>query len=144
MKILLKTLALTFSLLLSSAAMAAGSVEATGKVFYKKPSGEIVQREMSLEVPSRGQGQVVLKWESGSLVADSFSSRQESGRTIFYVLFRNVPFAPAGTEMAFKGTYSRGTNVALYYGDLFSRLSGTDNAAWNYVGGFDFRAPIQQ
>jgi len=123
--------------------MAMNSVEAPGKVFYKKPSGEIVQREMTLVVPSRGEGQVVLKWDSGSLAANSFSSRQENGRTIFYVLFQNVPFAPAGTEMAFKGTYSRGTNMALYYGDLFSRVIGAEDTSWTYVGGFDFRAQIQ-
>jgi hypothetical protein len=117
----------------------ASSVTAPGKVFYVK-DGAIVQREASLEVPSRGQGQVILKTASIDLVASSFSSRKENGRTIFYVLFKDVPMAPAGTEMAFKGTYVRGSNLAVYYGDIFKRGPGNSDphSGWEYSGGFRF------
>lgn len=118
------------------------NVEAPGKVFYKMPSGEIVERKVSLQVPARGEGKVVLKWASGELPAESFSTRKENGRTIFYVRFTNVPHAPTGTVMVFKGTYSRGSNLALYYGDIFVRGSEHPEREWNYIGGFEFKAEI--
>jgi hypothetical protein len=137
-KLLSRFLALGLLFALSDAALAS-SVTAPGKVFYVK-DGAIVQREASLVVPSRGEGKVILKTQSMELEAAQFSSRQENGRTIFYVLFRNIPMAPAGTEMAFKGTYVRGSNLAVYYGDIFKRAAGHSDphSGWDYSGGFRF------
>lgn len=120
---------------------APASVEAIGRVFYKMPSGEIVDRDVTLVVPFRGQGQVKLLYSRGEAVADSFSTLKENDRTIFLVKFSRVPYAPPGTEMEFKGTYTRGTNKALYYGDIFA--SGEANRNLVYTGGFFFKADVK-
>ncbi len=119
-------------------------VSAPGSVFYKMPSGEIVTREATLLLPARGEGEVKLQYADTEVVAASFSSRKENGRTIFYVLFRDPPGAPAGTEMVFMGTYTRGSNLAVYYGDMFTRGAGfTDpHQGWSYRGGFRFETVI--
>ena len=46
--------------LLSSNVMA---TEVAGKIFYATPDDELAVREMTLEVPARGEGEVVLRGE---------------------------------------------------------------------------------
>lgn len=133
-------------------------VEAPGQVFYKMPTGEIVSRETTLVVPLKGQGDVSLKTATRALKATKFWTTHLSGRTIFNVAFENPPGAPANTFVVFSGSYLRGSNVAVYYGDIYQRnsnggkpidLSTLDQ--WSseqpkdltYSGGFFFKAPVK-
>lgn len=121
MKATLKTffaIGFAASLFISSASFA---VEVPGKVFYKMPAGELVQREVSLDVPARGQGKVILKSAHHSLESHAFKTKKVNGRTIFSVLFLNPPGAPANTAMVLTGTYLRGSNYVAYYGDVYSK-----------------------
>jgi hypothetical protein len=117
-------------------------IAAPGGVFYKL-NGAIVERDATLLLPARGQGDITLQYTDGALVTDTFSYRQENGRTVFYVVFKNIAEAP-GMEMAFMGTYIRGSNLAVYYGDIYTRAAGfTDpHEGWNHAGGFKFSTQI--
>lgn len=114
------------------------SVLADGKVFYKMPStGAIVKRDVQLSVPSQGKGDVVLYVKSSSaedsstvamIKADDFFSTHHNGRVVFYVVFKNPPHSPANTMKVFRGTYVRGTNVAIYSGEVFSRTYSSERS----------------
>ena len=135
----------------------AASIDAPGQVFYKMPNGEIVKRAATLQVPSRGQGQVVLKGAQSNLVAERFFSKKKNGRTIFYVVFDKFPGKKADQRAVYRGTYARGSNMALYYGDVFivdeNDASGDDlhyllseieeqSRDATYVAGFYFKSEI--
>jgi hypothetical protein len=149
---------------LGSAAMAA---EVPGKVFYKMPSGEMVKREVTLDVPARGQGKVIFKSANHSLESHAFKTKKTHGRTIFSVLFLDPPGAPEHTAMVLTGTYMRGTNYVVYYGDVYSKIyegdkqslngdqmldevmtahdesqSSTTADDWTFSGGFKFGMPL--
>lgn len=100
----------------------AGSVTATGGVFYKMPSGELVKRDATLEVPARGQGDVILRSGSLELKAHGFKTIRSHGRSVFYVVFLNPPGAPENTAAVYRGSYLRGSNAAKYWGDVFSKV----------------------
>lgn len=136
---------------LSSTALAE-SVTAPGHVVYKMPSGELVTRNVSLEVPARGEGDVFLIAGDQKVKAEAFKSMTLNGRTIFAVLFLNPPGAPTGTADIYLGTYMRGTNEAIYYGDIYKKTVQADgmfDENWDdvthgvtHVGGFHFSAPV--
>ena len=136
------------------------AVDAAGEVFYKKSSGEIVLRSVTLEVPSQGQGDVLLKAPEGNVKAEAFEVKHVGNRVVFYVAF---PVPEDVTKIAvFKGTYLRGSNLAAYYGDVFetgrqnlgvtlgvpvakqqlARFDEVSPADVIHLGGFGFRAPI--
>ncbi len=131
------------------------SVIAQGSVAYKMPSGELVSREVSLEVPARGQGEVVLRSGDWEVRTTNFKSGELHGRKVFVVSFENVPGAPAGTKAVYHGTYMRGTNRAIYYGDVWATAASEeeqqsnqefelslDTAKLTHVGGFYFATEI--
>lgn len=137
------------------------SIEAPGKVFYKMSTGEIVKREVSLVVPAKGQGDVILKYAGKQAKAAKFWTAKKFGKTTFNVLFKDVPGAPKEWAALYTGAYLRGTNAALYYGDVYSIpkkavdellavAPGTealdlalDKAGRHYAGGFGFNAKIK-
>jgi hypothetical protein len=151
------TLASIFTLALAGFTLCtpakAAAVEAEGKVFYKLPDGTVTIRDATLVVPEKGQGDLVLKSGDKETKAHARSSRQQSGRTIFYVVFLDAPGAPANTATIFKGTYTRGVDAAVYYGDFFTKPysnpeelahaaeAGTEDG-FTYQGGFMFAASI--
>lgn len=133
----------------------ADSIESPGNVIYKMPNGEIVKRAVKLRVPSRGQGDVVLIGQQ-ELVADRFFSKQVAGRTVFVVVFSDFPGSSEGQKSVFRGTYLRGSNKAIYYGNVFivtreevladdeklvSFLNDENNA--QYAAGFYFSSDIE-
>ena len=152
----MKNLMIAIALAFVGTSAMAESIEAPGKVFYKMPNNEIVKREVSLRIPARGQGDVVLVGNE-ELVADRFFSKEIAGRTVFYVVFSGFPGAEEGQTSVFRGTYIRGSNKALYYGnvylvdpqempdeekDIHVMISGEHNAT--YVAGFKFAVDIEQ
>ncbi len=147
-----------------------GSVVADGGVFYKMPSGELITREASLEVPARGQGDVILRSGDYSLTAHGFKSVHKGDRVVFYVVFVNPPGAPENFAVIYRGSYLRGSNGAKYWGDVYTKqfekpedlagmtsASGIDNflgdlemtsdggnhhKPWHHAGGFWFAAKV--
>ncbi len=135
------------------------SVEVKGAVTYKMPQGELVSRNVSLDVPPMGQGKV--KWISNGKVSEShsFKTKKFNNRVVFEVLFLNPEGAPPNTAMAISGSYLRGTNGVIYYGDVYGRSINEDgnfddsiesfnvsdasfemdaNRKWMHAGGFMF------
>jgi hypothetical protein len=129
-----------------------GSVVAEGKVTYKMPSGELVSRDVSLEVPARGEGEVVLRSGDWEVRSSNFKSGENHGRKVFVVVFENVPGAPAGSKAVYHGTYMRGSNRAIYYGDVWAKSAdqksseelnlSLDSSKLIHVGGFYFATEI--
>lgn len=104
-----------------------GSVTADGKVYYKLPTTqEIVKRDVQLVVPAKGEGDVILVTKNSALKADDFFSKEHNGRILFYVIFKNPPHSPANTLKVFRGTYLRGSNMAVYDGEIFTRTYSSD------------------
>ncbi len=161
---MLRAICTAFFLMFAGSAMAVDSVEAPGKIFYKMPSGEIVKRQAALVVPARGEGDVVLKVGDHEKVAHHFFSTHKNGRVIFYVVFVRDHELEEGYAKVFRGTYLRGTNKAIYYGDIFKvRSEGHRNDELvneledsmeegdehphhdaTYLGGFKFKALISE
>jgi hypothetical protein len=119
------------------------SITAPGVVVYKMKDGTLVDRNMNLEVPARGQGAVVLTGGTVELRSEKFRTEKRNGRTIFSVEFADVPGAPPGTEMLLEGSYLKDKNRALYYGDIYGRNSGKGDKEWSHTGGFMFKAPVK-
>ena len=133
----------------------AGSVEAPGKVFYKMPAGEIVSRNLSIVVPERGQGDVILKAGDKEFKADRFFTREANQAKIFYVILSEFPGATPGDIAVYRGVYTRGSNLAIYYGNVFvgkstqysddglhELLSIGENSDFKYAAGFYFSAKV--
>lgn len=130
------------------------AVEAPGKVFYLIPQrNEIVKREMTIRVPSRGEGEVALITSSGKEIkTKKYWTRKKLGRTIFYAYFKGLRNptdrnSPA-TSMLFRGSYIRGSNMAVYYGDIYLGGLGLKDEQikkmkfFRHAGGFAFKSEI--
>ncbi len=145
------------SLLIGSTSAQASNTEAEGKVFYVAASGEIVKRDVTLEVPSRGQGDIILRNTSRSFESTAHAARSQelNGRVVFTVLFLNP--GNMGDDLVFRGSYMRGSNKAVYFGDMFKKPTGTGHsldiesiersildhhAGWNHAGGFKFKTDM--
>ena len=126
-----------FTFFLASPALA--DVEADGMIFYKTPDNELVSRDATIVVPSRGQGEVTLISGNMELTTTNFRSRRSAGRTVFYAVFESPEMAFVGNgKLILKGNYLRADNRAVYYGDIFKG----GNEKYSYVGGFSFKVDI--
>ena len=123
-----------------------GGIWADGVVTYPHPNGQLVNRKCQLWIPAMGQGDVTLKCGDWSASSTEFSTTHEQGKIAFSVIFRDVPGAPTGTAALYRGAYLRGSNRAIYYGDVSSGigqgLTINSSTGWNYVGGFMFSKEI--
>ncbi len=120
-------------------------VWADGYVSYIHPNGELVNRECSLRVPVKGEGKVKLKCGDWSTKTNNFETYKSNGKTVFSIIFSDMKGAPEGTVALYSGAYMRGTNSAIYYGDVLSGNSNTTSCNvvdMNYIGGFMFKADI--
>lgn len=133
------------------------AVETPGKIFFKDQDNMIQKKSVTLFVPPMGQGDLWLSCdEHGDLNAERFFSKKKSGRVVFYIIFPNPhDLENAESKLVFKGTYTRGTNAALYYGDFFQvdgleekldkdQIDQTLEHEATYKGGFGFRKEIEQ
>jgi len=130
--LLLSTLLLSFSTF---------ATEVNGKLFYTMPSGELVKRTVTLEVPARGQGEVVLSGNSFEWRTTNFWSDNVNGEDIFYAVFK-TEFKEFKSTIALKGTYIKGTNKILYFGTMYKKsghheVEG-DISDFKFSGGFKF------
>ncbi|MAW07536.1 MAG: hypothetical protein CME61_04560 [Halobacteriovoraceae bacterium] len=113
------------SLLITLSSITAYATPVDGEIFYKKPDGEVSTRLVTLEVPSRGQGEVILSNEKFEWRTTKFKSIEKNNRTMFIALFEtSFLFFIKGT-IALKGTYINGTNKIMYYGDFY-KMKGHD------------------
>ena len=69
----------------------------------------------------KGQGDVVLTAGETKVKAHAFKAVKQGNRTIFAVVFLDPPGAPKKTAAGFMGTYMRGSNLAVYYGDIYAK-----------------------
>ena len=129
---------LTLTLLFSSFASALVPVD--GKIFYKSSNGVLVERDVTLEVPERGQGEVILSGEGFEWKTKMFRSFEINDRTTFIAAFKGESRGKKFT-LALSGTYLKGENKILYYGDVFKKDGHKfiyNLAGFDYVGGFNF------
>lgn len=137
---MLKLTYITFFSLISITSLHATSVD--GKIFYELPSGDLVDRAVSIDVPSRGIGEVVLSGKRIEWKSSNFSSEQVNGRMVFTVAFK-TEFREFKSTMVLKGTYIKAKNKILYYGDLYKRNGHiefqNDLTDFEHTGGFSFK-----
>ena len=136
----MKNWIIILSLLMSFAAVA---TEVDGEIFYTVPSGDLASRSVTLDVPSRGRGEVVLRGNSFEWRTDKFYSRKIAGKQTFVAIFE-TEFRGEKSRMAFVGTYIRSNDQIRYYGDIYKRKNKGEPFSFNlkgfgFIGGFDFR-----
>lgn len=139
MEIFMKSLILVSAMFLINTAMASSPVD--GKIIYKLPSGELTKRIVTLEVPSRGQGEVILRGKKFEWKTTKFWTVKKKGKTTFIAVFK-TDFRQFKSLVALKGTYLKGTNKIVYYGDTYKKnghnFDENSLAGFDYSGGFKF------
>lgn len=143
----------------SLSAFSSEYIDASGQVFFKKADGVIEKKPVTLLIPKRGEGQAYLKSGRILVEAEKYFSVDKNGRKIFYMIFDQFIGQKNKEKAVFRGTYIRGTNKALYYGDVFLvgdlegseqdldfELSNLDQSGRSiqYNGGFYFNRDLQQ
>lgn len=106
-----------------------------GTITYKLPSGDLVSRDVILNVPSRGQGEVVLSGKSFEWKSKKFKSYTIAGQTIFAVAFTEK-FRGIESTTLLKGTYLKGKNQIIYIGDVYKAKA--KNKKFKHSGVFRF------
>jgi hypothetical protein len=128
-------------LIASLLTLSVSATQVDGKLFYKLPSGDLAERSVTLEVPSRGQGKVTLSGPNFNWTTDKFKTVTKNGKTSFVAAFK-TSFMNFKSVMIFKGTYIQANDKILYYGDFYKR-DGHNNldaqvTGAQFQGGFDF------
>ena len=77
-----------------------------GKIFYVVPSGELVDIDVTLEVPTRGEGEVVLSGNNFEWRTTNFKSFTKNGKKVFLAAFQ-TEFRNVKSTILFKGTYRK-------------------------------------
>lgn len=134
---------------LQSDANSLSEIKAMGEIFFKSSTtSEIIPHPSTLNLPARGEGDISLEIGDKKFVASKFFSVKKNGRVIFYVVFKcNNSLMEQNEEdetkmhegvHVFRGTYTRGSNMALYYGDVFHK-EGKD-----LISNFDENSIIEE
>jgi hypothetical protein len=133
-------------------------VDAPGHVFYKVKEGALVKRDVTLTVPPCGEGELVLSAEGWKASTTHFFTNEVAGRVIFTAVFIKPFGEHSESSLIITGSYMRGTNKAVYWGDMYKTktevepgtialLKSDPSAAlgshnFQHVGGFKFKADI--
>ena len=139
----------------SSIGFSQTNVAAAGGVLHLN-NNKIQMDDATLIVPRMGDGLIELSFAGHNYVTENFFSRKVNGRVVFYVVFSNENCDGSVEKMSMMGTYVRGNNVAVYYGDIFKKtysatavktplsLDGIRDLfkKANWWGGFYFEAPV--
>lgn len=131
------TIAVLAAALLSTSAYAR---EVPGAIFYVDNSGELVKRELTIDVPSHGQGKVILRGKNIRWESTNFFRTKTHGKVTFHVNFE-PEWQGKRKHLHFVGTYIRGTNKLVYYGDFYKRDA---NGLVKHGGGFYFKYDRQE
>ena len=143
--------AIALTLSITGFAHSEGShVEAEGKFLFKNDEGAIAFAPAKLLLPPRGEGDLKLIFKDHEpITASRFFSRHRAGRVVFVVV---IPASDHSPKYAMVGTYTRGTNLAVYYGDAFAMESHDEEIEQDnvdallthakYAGGFFFKSEV--
>ena len=129
--------------------------DAPGTLFYQDQVNQIVNQDVTLKIPSNGQGKVVLKSSGKELSTYYFNSSEKRGRSIFHIAFEQPALLNADLinegVLYMKGTYMTGNSKSVYYGDMYkvtqinaatleaSFLHDVDShLKYEHIGGFSF------
>jgi len=123
-----------------------------GEISYKK-EGQLLFLEATLSIPFKGRGKIKLSLENHEqkLKSRNFFYEKSSGRTVFYTIFDYYK-EKEDSCLVFQGSYDRGENAVLYYGDIFKFLCSeiepgslkdskdlfSEHHDFQYLGGFYF------
>lgn len=128
---------------LLSLSFAAQSKPVNGKIVYQLPNGELIDRELTIKVPSRGKGEVVLSGKNFEWKTTNFWSFNKKKETKFLAAFQ-TEFMGQKSTILFKGTYLKGSNKILYYGSFY-KVKGFEEvdaksklSQFRYTGAFKF------
>jgi hypothetical protein len=135
----------------------ASAAEVAGKIVFKNKSGKLTTVDAKIDVPPRGEGKVVLTAGGFRAESDKFRTRKENGRVIFEVVFSSFAALESNRDIAMTGSYQRGSNGVIYYGDVYANqhngfdslslnewlselddLTANHSGNWNYAAGFMF------
>lgn len=123
-----------------------------GKFFLKNDEGLIVDIMATLTHDS-ATNQVSLITDKGEEIAAKKMMKKLHGATVLTLVFKH-PHCDPNYNYAFTGTYVRGTNKALYYGNVYrykgaladlttKEMANLENLlSVEYRGGFYFKADI--
>ncbi len=113
--------------------MIAFATPVDGVLSYKLPSGDLITRKVTLEVPARGQGEVKLTGDSFVWKSNNFKSYETLNRKVFSVVF-DTEFENQKSKVILKGTYLKGSNYLIYSGDVYKIKSSLE-----HIGVFQFK-----
>jgi len=134
----MKEFMIMLTLLVSPLAFAA---PVDGKIFYSLPNGEIVKRIVTLDVPARGQGEVILSGDNFEWRTTNFKTIKKNGKTKFVAIFK-TEFMQLKSTVVLTGSYVKGTNLIMYYGDMYKKKGHNfvdeNLSGFTYSGGFRF------
>ena len=122
------------ALLISLFVVGAFATAVDGTLTYKLPSGDLVDREVTLEVPSRGQGEVVLSGKSFEWKTTQFKSFERAGKMTFVAVF-DTDFRGMKSKTILRGTYLKGNNKLFYTGDMYK----LKDRKLSHLGIFNFK-----
>jgi hypothetical protein len=114
------------SLTMLNISVAFSAWEVPGKMFYKMPDEQLVFRDMTMVKEEQNDHKIVLRGKNSEIVSDHIHSKEVHGRKVLTIVFKNVPHAK-NKIMILTGTYLRGTNGGLYYGDIYVKAKGSDD-----------------
>ncbi len=115
------------------------NVEIEGNILYKLPNGDLVQRDVLMSVPPRGEGIVTLSGNGFSWSTEDFGSYETNDKIVFWALFEN-DFMGRDSKILFRGSYMRGNNLIVYYGDMYKVNNDEESEEdFRYIGGFKFQ-----
>jgi len=135
----MRSLLITIVLFSTFSAIAA---EVPGQIFYSVKNGELAKRDVTLQVPTRGQGEVILKGSQFEWKTTNFwTTRSANGEVLFTAAFQ-TEFMGEKSTIALKGTYLKANNEIIYNGNFYKRKDhnpvNKDISDFNYNGGFTF------
>lgn len=122
------------ALLISLLTFGAFAAAVDGTLTYKLPSGDLVDRDVTLEVPSRGQGEVVLSGKNFEWKTTKFRSFERAGKLTFVAAF-DTDFRGMKSKTILRGTYLQGKNTIIYTGDMYK----VKDKKVSHLGVFNFK-----
>lgn len=112
-------------IIVSLVSLSAIATPVEGEIYYKLPGGDLAQRDVVLEVPSRGQGEVSLSGKNFEWKTTKFGSTKKNGQIIFWAVFK-TQFRNFKSTQVFKGTYLKGKNKLIYIGNIYKADANTE------------------
>ena len=118
------------------------AAEVPGQLYYKKKDGDVARRDVIIDVPSMGKGEVILKGKGFEWRTDEFwSEKTERGEILFTAAFQ-TEFMGMQSTIVFQGTYLKGKNEIIYQGNFLKQKGFVevtkDFEGFRYGGGFSF------